>query len=73
MKGVVGVLMFSVTVYCRRTKDTLMSYRDQVGWRSRPLTLTSVPCILRLAVSATAFSYHGMARRQAGNMRECCW
>jgi hypothetical protein len=50
-----------------------MSYRDRVGWRSGPLTLTSVPCILCVAVTATAVSYRGMARRLAGNMGECCW
>jgi hypothetical protein len=45
-----------------------MSYRDQGGWPSSPLTLASVPCIPCLAVS-----YHGMAMRLAGIMGECCW
>jgi hypothetical protein len=63
MKGVVvEVLMFQCDFYCRRTEDTLMSSRDQGGWRLKLLTLTPVPCILCLAVS-----YHGIARRLDGN------
>lgn len=60
MKGMVGALMFQRDFYYKRTEDTLMSYR--VGWRSKPLTLTPVPCITCLAVS-----YHGTARRLDGN------